>query len=177
MQAMVVAPQQYGGPLVWYRDRRRSGQWPGLGPLGHAHDVGQLGDRHDAHDGPVVSCAHRGSGLLHLLAGDCWLSRASGRCWAQRGKRSRYPAQTLCAWRDQQGRVYGHAPRSPGERLTHAVRRRTCQAYFALRISLAGQGGRTSCTCERHAGLLFQRCISGSLRPSTSVSTLDRIGV
>ena len=32
----------------------RSGQWPGLEPLGHAHDVGQLGDRHDAHDGPVV---------------------------------------------------------------------------------------------------------------------------
>jgi hypothetical protein len=131
-----------GGPLVWYRDRRRSGQWPGLGPLGHAHDVEQLGDRHDAHDGPVVSCAHRGSGLLHLLAGDCWLSRASGRCWAQRGKRSRYPAQTLGAWRDQQGRVCGHAPRSPGERLTHAVRRRTRQAYFALRIGSPAQRGK-----------------------------------
>jgi hypothetical protein len=93
--------------------------------------VGQLGDRHDAHDGPVVGGAHRGAGLLHPLTGSCWPSQA---------------AQTLCACREQQGSVCGHAPRAPEERLTDAVSRRTGQAYWALRLSL--QQGKEA---EHHA--------------------------
>src|SRR5262249_16159025 len=120
---LVVEEKQHWRPRVRPLDRCHSGEWSGLGPLGHAHDVGQLGDWYDAHDVSVVGRASRGSGLLHALVRDWRSSGASGDWQAWHGKRSRHSGKAIRAWRDERRRVSGYAPGAPGVGLTRAVER------------------------------------------------------
>ena len=58
-ETLVLAGERSGRPGAQRLDTCHGNYCRGLGVLGHTHDVGQLGNRHGAHDVVVLDCDDR----------------------------------------------------------------------------------------------------------------------